>query len=557
MNLPIGYDNFRDLIDQGLNFVDKSLLIKDFLDNKGAQVTLVTRPRRFGKTLNLSMLHHFFASQAYGKSTKDLFIGLQIMQQSSQYLQHQGKYPVIALTFKDVKDGEFRSAYANLVRLLSRAYREHIAILDSPRLTSDQKYSFQAILKCNADESQVQSSLLDLTDCLYQHYGEKVILLLDEYDTPIISGYLNGYYDKIIGVMRHLFGAALKSNPYLFRAMLTGILRVSKESLFSGLNNLEVYSLLRSEYSQYFGFTDEEVVQLLNASGLTLKREEIRQWYNGYQVGNTVIYNPWSIVNCIKQKGLLQTYWVNTSGNDLIKKQIMRASVAFKSDFELLLQNIAVERLIDENFVFVDLDTNESAVWSLLLASGYLKAQAAVPEGTLVKCQLLSPNQEVLCLYKDIVKGWFIEKLGQGEYQQFLASLLQGKVADFTKMLKNYLLESASQFDVKGKHPEKFYHGFVLGLIAGLEKTHVVRSNRESGYGRYDVMIIPKDKSQRGIILEFKSADETEDLATVAEEALKQLQERGYETELRQEGITIILKLGLAFHGKDVASACS
>jgi hypothetical protein len=554
IKLPIGYDNFRDIIDRKLSFVDKSLFIKDFLDDDVTQVSLITRPRRFGKTLNLSMLHHFFTSQVRGLPTKELFTGLKIMQQGPEYLQHQGKYPVVALSFKDVKDGGFQSAYANLCNLLSRTYEEHLLLLDSHKLTSRQKINFEAVYNREADESQIKSSLLDLTDCLYQHYGKQAILLLDEYDTPIHSGYTHGYYDKIVEVIRHLFSAALKSNPYLYRAMLTGILRIAKESLFSGLNNLKVYSIFNHRYSECFGFTEDEVNALLGQSQLTSKAEEIKSWYNGYRIGDTLIYNPWSIVNCIHEKGNLQTYWVNTSDNMLIKSLMIKSSSTFKESFESLLQGKSINAIIDENHVFGDLDISESAIWSLLLFTGYLKAIQVIPEDINLRCTLLPPNQEVIALYKNIVKKWFTDRLGQEQYQQFLTYLIEGKIDIFTIMLKQFLLETASAFDVKGKHPEKFYHGFVLGLIASLEKTHIIKSNRESGFGRYDVMIIPKNLQQLGLILEFKTAEDTEDnLEDVAREALAQIDKRNYVAELHQMGIKRLLKIGLAFRSKDVA----
>ena len=556
MNFPIGYDNFRDVVDEKLDFVDKSLLIKEFIDDKGTQVALITRPRRFAKTFNLTMLHNFFAPHVYGKPTKDLFNGLQIAEQGQQYMQHQGKYPVVALTFKDVKDGEFKSAYASLEKLLSRAYHEHIAVLEGSKLTNQQKRNFGAVLNEQADEATIKTALFDLTHCLYQHYGEKAIVLIDEYDTPIQSGYVHGYYNKVVEVMRHLFSAGLKSNPYLYRAMLTGILRVSKESLFSGLNNLKVYSVLNSKYSEYFGFTEDEVDEILKKSQLSHQAADIKQWYNGYQFGEITVYNPWSIVNCVAEQGTLKPYWVNTSDNRLIKNLMIQSNATFKEEFEALLQGQPVKEIIDENFVFSDLDTNESAIWSLLLFSGYLNAKEAVFEGTKVKCTLLPPNQEIVCLYKDTINEWFTDHMGQGRYYLFLKNLVEGKVDDFGKMLKQFLLETASLFDVKGKNPEKFYHGFVLGLVASLEKTHIVKSNHESGFGRYDVMLIPKDTRQLGIVLEFKSVDDKgKNLEDEAREALKQITERKYELELHQMKISSILKIGLAFRGKDVGIA--
>jgi hypothetical protein len=558
MDLPIGYDNFGDLIDRGLTFVDKSLLIKEFLDDKGTQVILITRPRRFGKTINLSMLHHFFAANVYGKPTKELFAGLKIMQQSSQYLQHQGNYPVVALSFKDVKDGEFKSAYSNLARLLSRTYKEHISVLESPKLTSEQKYSFEAILKGKADESQVRSSLLDLTDCLYQHYGKKAILLIDEYDTPIQSGYAHDYYDKVIEVMRHLFSASLKSNPYLYRAVLTGILRIARESLFSGLNNLKVYSVLNRKYSEYFGFTEAEVNSLFSQTSLKNDPEQIKEWYNGYKMGGTVIYNPWSIVNCIQEQGTLKPYWVNTSDNKLVKDLLIQSSTKFKHEFELLLEGKVVKKFIDENFVFPELKASEEAIWSLLLMTGYLKVVSSEEtlQGTL--CQLEIPNQEIRNLYRKIIELWLSNGKGIEWYNEFLNHLLTGNVKGFEDSLSNIMLQTISVHDL-AREPEAFYQGLMIGLTASLDKRdYEKKSNRESGYGRYDIVIIPRDINKLAIILELKSVKAPKKgenlkllLQQEAKEALIQIDKNAYSSELKQRGIKNVLKMGLAFCGKD------
>ncbi len=310
--------------------------------------------------------------------------------------------------------------------------------------------------------------------------------------------------------------------------------------------------MFRSEYSQYFGFTEEEVIDVFTQSGLAVELPEVRAWYNGYQIGDCTIYNPWSIVNCIKQKGSLQSYWVNTSGHEILQRAIAKASPKFKMSMESLLEKKPIMRLIDESFVFADIDTNESALWSLLLASGYLKAIHATPEKHLINCTLLFPNKEVTIVYEAIFSEWFTDRMEQEEYQLFLRNLLTGNIEDFTKMLKNFLLESASFFDVGGRHPEKFYHGFVLGLMASLQDNYTIQSNRESGYGRYDVMLIPTDKAKLGIVLEFKTAEAAEDLAIVAQQALQQVKDKQYEAELKQAGVQSVLKLGLAFKGKEV-----
>lgn len=416
MKLPIGQSDFRKIIDGQLNFVDKSLLIKDLIDDS-AEAILITRPRRFGKTLNLSMLQHFFAAEIYGEATQGLFGNLKIAQQGQQYMSHQGKYSVISLSFKDIKEKTFTAAYESLCKLLSRVYLEHEKLLSSPKLTQQQKKIFESILDEKPSAATVKTALLDLTGYLHRHHGTKPVLLIDEYDTPLQTSYVHGYYDDMMEIMRYLLSAALKDNPNIYKAVLTGILRISKESLFSGPNNLAVYSLLRPGYGQYFGFTEAETDVLLAQSGLGHKAEAIKSWYNGYKMGNALVYNPWSIANCIKRNGELHPYWVNTSDNEVIKNSMIRTSAAFKTQFELLLQGRPVERIVDENFVFGDLETNESAIWSLLLFSGYLTAASAVLEGTKMKCALLPPNQEVAYLYQDIIQEWFTDRMGQGQYQ--------------------------------------------------------------------------------------------------------------------------------------------
>jgi hypothetical protein len=552
LKLPIGYDNFGEVRRQGFSLVDKSLLIKDFWEDN-AQVALITRPRRFGKSLNLSMLHHFFAASVAGESTQGLFDDLKIAELGETYMRHQGQYPVITLTLKGIKAKTFDQACASLAGVFADLFDEHRVILTNPNISDTRKAEFKQVLSKEASLAVMEKALADLSYCLFTHYGKKPIILIDEYDTPIQSGYLHHYYDDIIDLMRNLFGNALKSNPYLHRAVLTGILRVSKESLFSGLNNIKVYSMFKSEYGQYFGFTEDEVIDLFTQSGLAVELPEVRAWYNGYQIGKYTIYNPWSIVNCIAEKGSLEPYWVNTSGHDVLKQAIAKSGATFKMSMESLLEKIPVMRPVDESFVFADIDKNESALWSLLLASGYLKAISALPEENLMNCSLLFPNNEVAIVYRSMFRGWLSDRMEEGEYQLFLSNLLTGNIEDFTKTLKKFLLESASFFDVKGTHPEKFYHGFVLGLMSSLQDTYTIKSNRESGYGRYDVMLLPKDKAKLGIVLEFKTAEETEDLTIVAQQALQQVKDKQYEAELKQAGIQSVLKLGLAFKGKDVA----
>lgn len=553
LRLPIGYDNFGKIREKKLDFVDKTLFIQGILDETETEVILITRPRRFGKTLNLSMLQYFFAAEAYGCKTQGLFDDLKIAALGETYMQHQGKYPVIFLSLKDVQDHRYETAYAGLTHLLEQVYSEHYYLLESTQLSEKEKTNFKVILERQGHEGEIKSALRDLSRYLFKHHGVKPWLLIDEYDTPIQSAFLHGYYEDMIELMRGLFSTALKTNPYLEKAVITGILRIAKESLFSGLNNLKVYTVLQQQYSEYFGFTETEVSDLLQRADLAEQASDIKHWYNGYLMGNTVIYNPWSIVNCIYEKGLLRPYWVNTSGNALIKSLLASSDIAIKEDLRRLITKQPLQVLIDENMVFADLGRNRDALWSLLLASGYLKAISSTPEKVFMHCALIPPNYEVQLLYEDIIERWFIDPLGNNFYQSLLKSLVCGDVEEFTLRLQDCLLQVCSVFDVTGHHPEKFYHGFVLGLMVSLSATHVVQSNQESGYGRYDVMLIPKDRTQLGIMMEFKTVrDNKMDLQQAAEQALQQIIDRRYAETLKNQGILRVLQLGLAFHDRDV-----
>ena len=561
MDLPIGYDNFRAVIENKLDFVDKSLWIAAVIKDKSTQAAVFTRPRRFGKTLNLSMLHHFLAAEVNGRPTTDLFSGLKITKMEDVYRQHQGKHPVVFLTFKDIKDANFEKTYANLGNLMSRTYSEHAHLLSSPKLLMHQKKRFESILEERATEASMQSALLDLTQALYLHHDVKPWLLIDEYDTPIQASYVHGYYDPMINFMRGLFGAALKTNPYLQKAVITGILRVAKESLFSGINNLQVYSLLQPEYAEHFGFTEEEVAELLKQAKLEERAKEIRAWYNGYQVGSTTLYNPWSIANCIKKKGELVPYWINTSDNKLIRDLLVKSSTGFKAQFELLLQGKPVEQLIDDNTVFGDLQANESAVWSLLLMTGYLKVlgQRRTEQG--LWCTLAIPNREVRDLYRQIIEQWLSNGHGVKWYNEFLDHLLTGNLEEFERELKQLMEETVSVHDTS-RDPESFYHGLMIGLTASLYQSeqYEIQSNRESGYGRYDYMIFSRDKTKPTLLLEFKKVEATKNPATLtanlekaAGEALEQIDRQRYMAEAEKRGSTRVLKIGLAFSGKRFA----
>lgn len=552
LTVPVGMEDFAKIIHKKLDFVDKSLFIKEILDDKGSDVAVITRPRRFGKTLNLSMLHYFLADKANGESTKGLFDGLKITQCGGEYLQHQGKYPVISVTFKDIRRLDYESAKDHLSKELSMLYSKHIELLSSEKLSEQDKRDFEKILKKEGNETELMSSLRDLTRYVYNHYGTKPWLLIDEYDTPIVSAYSERYYEPMINLMRGLLGSALKSNSALEKAVVTGILRIAKESLFSGVNNLKVYSILNSKYSEHFGFTELEVDELLTKAKLSDKAAQVKEWYNGYQIGNTVIYNPWSIANCIDEQGTLRPYWVNTSDNQLIKDLLKKSALEFKAEFEKLLKGAAVEKLIDENLVFQYLSNNPSSVWSLLLMSGYLKlvSNRQTYQGTF--CQLAIPNREVSNLYRQIVEQWLSNGHGIEWYNQFIDTLLTGKIEAFKKHLSSVITQITSYHDF-AEEPEAFYQGLMLGFTASLHRagTYEIKSNRESGLGRFDIMLIPKDLKKLGIIIELKAATKEDNLLKLAENAIEQIHEKKYAQELKQRGVEKMIKIGIAFQGKN------
>lgn len=551
MQLPIGYDDFRAVIENNLDFVDKSLFIKEIIDDKTTQAIVITRPRRFGKTFNLSMLHYFLASEVRGKSTKNLFDELEIFKCGNEYQQHKGKYPVVSITFKDIKQSSFESGLEKFNELIVRTYDQHHYLETSNKLTETQKRLYRTILRGEANQSQLENSLQFLIECLNTHYDVQPWLLIDEYDTPIQSAYIKGYYDEMIEFMRGMLGAALKNNLYLNKAVITGILRVAKESLFSGVNNLEVYSLIRDEYSEYFGFTEQEVDNILRKSYLSKQAEEIKQWYNGYQFGNTTIYNPWSIANCVKRKGELEPYWVDTSDNQLIKDLMKKTPLKFKEELEGLVLGNGVEKLIDERLSLQYLDNNPDALWNLLLMAGYLKPDHSRKTDQGVFATLSIPNREVRNLYRQIIEQWLSNGYGISWYNEFIASLLNGKIEEFKAHLEKVLLQIVSYHDV-AKEPEAFYHGLLLGFMVSLQQTHEIKS---SGLGRFDILIIPKDLSKHGIVMELKLKDEKETLENSARRALEQIEEKKYTEEFKQRGIDSIIQIGIGFKGKEFALA--
>ena len=548
--LPIGLSDFKELIKDDYYYVDKSLFIKEIIDN-GAVSILLPRPRRFGKTLNLSMLRYFYEKSV--EDTSPLFQHLNIWQQGEAYTRKQGLHPVIFLTFKDVKCDNWEECEKHLKRVISEEYRRHKYVLSMGEFDSAELEEFETILHLTADKTAYEYSIKKLSAWLHQYHGQKTVILIDEYDTPIQGGYSNGYYSQVIGFMRNLLSGALKDNSHLEKGVLTGILRVAKESIFSGLNNLEVCSLLGSKFSHSFGLLEHEVERMLLDYGTQLDIDEVKSWYNGYVFGDTVIYNPWSILHVTDkwQEGM-QPYWVNTSSNDLIRQIISRSGASVKQDLETLLLGGSIEKAVDDNVVFGEIENSPNSIWSFLLMSGYLKIVSKERREKKLYGQLQIPNLEVEYLFEEIVLGWFNQSIHNDNYQMMLNGLVNGDLETFEAIFRDFVMKSFSYFDTAQEQSEKVYHAFVLGLLLGLSDAYEVKSNRESGYGRYDVMLIPKDPTKLGIVIEFKKAGalKKESLEEAAVDALAQIEQMKYTQELADRGITNVIQLGIAFQGK-------
>ncbi|NDB83359.1 MAG: AAA family ATPase [Alphaproteobacteria bacterium] len=544
---PIGISDFQKLILGNYNIADKTLFIKEIIDDS-ADVILITRPRRFGKTLNLSMLNYFLQNDA--SVGHNLFSNLEVSKHTDFCSQHQNQYPVIFISFKDIKGENYQNSYDDIVALIGELYSDHRHLLEGNLLADDEKNSFLAIINETASRSKIENSLKLLSEFLTRKFGKMPFILIDEYDTPIQSGYLEGYYDDIIGLMRGIFSKSLKDNKYLTKSVLTGITRISQESLFSGLNNIEVYSLLEETYGQYFGFTEQEVIKLKDEAGLqSSSTQDIKNWYNGYRIGKHTIYNPWSIIHCLKNNGALKPYWINTSSNNLVKILLTDASYSVKKDFERLLQGEVIEKPIYTNLVFPELKTAEEALWSLLLYAGYLNVLKIEMRDFDTIGKVCIPNQEIMYTYNGIVAGWFRKNNSLDSYKNFITSLKEGDMDEF-KRLTEEMLGIGSYFDFNKNTSESVFHSFMLGLTVGLKDDFIIQSNIESGKGRSDVAFIPKTNKNRGILLEFKTAEKEDLLRSKAKEALEQIKNKEYYATFKAHEVTKLLAIGLAFCGK-------
>ena len=548
--LPVGISDYVRAQSE-YYYVDKTLLIKEFLDRK-AYVSLFTRPRRFGKTLNMDMLRVFF--EISDEDTEKYFSDKAIWKCGDKYREYQGKYPVIFLTFKDVKFDSWEATFQKIAELVQEEFGRHSVLRDSDKLETYEKDYFEKVLGGAVSEVELSASLQKLSKMLCTHYGKAPIIIIDEYDTPIQEGYSKEFYDEIIGFMRNFFSGAFKDNKYLSYGFLTGILRIAQESIFSGLNNLTVNSVMDEEYDAFFGFTQAEVDQMLAYYGVTPKAEELKEWYDGYFFGNEEIYNPWSVINYISKGCVPQAYWVNTGKNEILEDVLKSATEDITEKLYALLQGERVVARIDQNVVYRSLTEDPANIYSLLLVAGYLKTpkKELMGDGSWL-CEVSIPNREIAAVYKSEILSHLMQigAMGQATANKIAESLY---ALDYRKLqtgIGEYMKNSISFYD---SGAEGFYHGLVLGLVALMDDRYKIRSNRESGDGRYDISLIPRDLKYPGIIMELKSDKDLDEkkLEALSKEALKQIDDKGYDTEMREDGVEVILKLGIAFSGKKV-----
>ena len=541
-SLPIGVSDFK-LATTGYYYVDKTLMIRDFLDKK-PMVSLFTRPRRFGKTLNMDMLRVFF--EKTNEDTSVYFKDKQIWQCGDYYTKHQGQYPVIFLTFKDVKSMTWEETFQKIRRLISLEFIRHNELEASSVLTAYEKEQYHLLAGDSGDEVDCQMGLQLLSLLLHKHYGRECIIIIDEYDTPIQQGHTCNFYPEIVNFMRNFFSGGLKDNPHLAFGFLTGILRVAKESIFSGMNNLKTYSILDDGYSSYFGFTEKEVKDMLRYYGKDDKYNELSEWYDGYRFGNTEIFNPWSVINYISDNCFPKAFWQSTGSNDIIGEIIKTATPEITEDLYKLLCGEKIAAYIDTGVIYPEVQNNPYSIYSFLLVAGYLKVANIYPQsdGNFM-CDVAIPNKEITFVYEK-------EVLNRTNQNSLAISISQAVFSKDTQklqtLLEDFMVKSISSIDGAN---ESFYHGMMLGLCAILGNRYKIRSNRESGLGRFDIQLMPLTKGMPGFIFEFKhTKDEHIDLSTLADSALQQIEAKKYDTELRDNGVTSIISIGIAFRGK-------
>ena len=544
--LPIGVSDYRTAVSD-YYYVDKTLLIKEFLDER-AKVSLFTRPRRFGKTLNMDMMKTFF--EISEEDTAVLFSDKKIWNCGQKYRDFQGKYPVIFITFKDIKNASWEDSLRNIAVVLAGEFLRHKELMESTKVNDYDKAYYQKVAAQKANEVELAQGLLVLSRMLDEHYGTAPIIIIDEYDTPIQQGYTAGFYDQAVLFMRNFFSGGLKDNTHLAYGFMTGILRVAKESIFSGLNNVKINSIMDQKYSEYFGFTEDEVKEMAAYYKALEKYPEICEWYDGYRFGNTEIFNPWSVSNYFVNQCEPRAFWLATGSNDIIGEVLKTVDESTYSNLQMLLQGQPVTAYIDTNVIYPQIKGNPSSIFSFLLVAGYLKTlKTEIAFGEDYMCELAIPNREISFVYNKEILERMSQMIPQGVAIDIQVALFSGNSDKLKDGLEKLLLQSVSYYDVA---KESFYHGFVLGLCAIMDNRYEITSNRESGDGRYDICLKPRDKKLPGILIELKAADSKDGLKELAKDAVKQIDGKRYSTVLEEAGISTILKYGVAFSGKYV-----
>lgn len=551
--LPVGVENFEDMIENGYYYVDKTLLIKELLDLKG-KVNLFTRPRRFGKTLNISMLRYFFedtGDEEQNVRNRSLFRGLNITEAGEEYVQQMGMYPVINLTFKSAKQPVFLSAYGKLKNEIAEEYKRHRYVLECDRIDKKDKQKFKEIADGEAKYDDYSGSLKFLSKVLYQATGKNTVILIDEYDVLIENAYFRGFYGEVVDFIHSLFESALKTNDYLRFAVITGCLRISKESIFTGLNHLNIISVLDKKYSEHFGFTEPEVLQMMTYYGAEGRFSTMKEWYDGYLFGNTEVYNPWSVINFVYDlsadvNAFPHPYWVNTSSNDIIKEMIAGAGREIKGQIEELLGGGTLDMQVHEEITYEDMHENGEILWNFLYFTGYLTKEREYFKESSIFLQVRIPNTEVKTIYQNTILGWFRKMIEKQDFRDLYRAMEEGDVEKMGEILNKQLFSTISFYD----SAENFYHGFLTGILSQSEN-YMVKSNRESGSGRSDIMVKSPSLRGRAFIIEVKVSKSIDDLEADAQKAVQQIYDQRYMDELRAEGYRNISCFGISFYRKD------
>lgn len=550
--LPIGVDDFADMINSGYYYVDKTMFIKELLDLKG-KVNLFTRPRRFGKTLNLSMLRYFFEDTGNGDNAerRKLFQGLKIAEAGEAYMGQMASYPVINLTLKSSKQDTFQSSYYKMREEIASEFGRHRELLKSPLLSENEKRKFQKITDGEAGCDEYSGSLKFLSRCIYEVTGKKTVILIDEYDVPLENAYFGGFYENTVNFVRSLFESALKTNEYLQSAVITGCMKISKESIFTGLNHLNVISVLDKKYSEYFGFTEREVLQMMRYYGVESRFPTMREWYDGYTFGNVEIYNPWSVIKFLSDlytdiDAFPRPYWIHTSSNDIIREMIERADRETKSQIETLVNGGTLDVQVHEEVTYEDIHSQGENLWNFLYFTGYLTKEQEYFQERHIFLKVRIPNIEVATIYEDTILTWFRNRIEKENFQDLYGAMEEGNAEKVRDILNRQLFDTISYFD----SAENFYHGFLAGILSQ-SQDYLVKSNRESGGGRSDIVVKSPSLRGRAFVLEIKVSDSVDRLEADARKALRQIHDRKYAEELRTEGYQEIGCYGAAFYRKD------